>query len=100
MTCRDGREYPNIIKGFDRVLLDAPCTGTGVIWKDTSVKTNKDHYDIQRCYNLQRELLLAAIDCTKFKGLLQFVFLKFKKAFQKSRKWNLKYVFSYHFSPE
>ena len=71
VTCRDGREYPNIIKGFDRVLLDAPCTGTGVISKDTSVKTNKDHYDIQRCYNLQRELLLAAIDCTKSKGLFK-----------------------------
>lgn len=64
----DGRQYPNVIKGFDRVLLDAPCTGTGVIAKDPSVKTTKDHTDIQRCYNLQRQLLLAAIDCCNAKS--------------------------------
>ncbi|KOC67733.1 Putative ribosomal RNA methyltransferase NOP2 [Habropoda laboriosa] len=59
----DGRKVPSIIKGFDRVLLDAPCTGTGVVSKDPSVKTNKDEINIQRCCTLQRELLLAAIDC-------------------------------------
>ncbi|XP_047344463.1 25S rRNA (cytosine-C(5))-methyltransferase nop2 [Vespa velutina] len=59
----DGRKLSSIIKGFDRVLLDAPCTGTGVVAKDPSVKTNKDEIDVQRCCTLQRELLLAAIDC-------------------------------------
>lgn len=68
ITCLDGRKYPNFIKGFDRVLLDAPCTGTGVVAKDNSVKTSKDEQDIQRCFNLQRELLLAAIDCVNAKS--------------------------------
>jgi 16S rRNA C967 or C1407 C5-methylase (RsmB/RsmF family) len=37
----DGREFPGVIGGFDRVLLDSPCSGTGVIAKDPSVKLNK-----------------------------------------------------------
>lgn len=64
----DGRHFPEVIKGFDRVLLDAPCTGLGVISKDPSVKTTKDQQDIQRCFNLQRQLLLAAIDCCNAKS--------------------------------
>lgn len=51
------------MKGFDRILVDAPCTGTGVIAKDPSVKISKDEVDVQKCFTLQRELLLAAIDC-------------------------------------
>merc|ERR1719150_1028016 len=58
----DGRKIHTVMKGFDRVLLDAPCSGTGVIAKDPSVKTGKDHKDIQLCSHLQKELILAAID--------------------------------------
>lgn len=37
----DGRKFPKMFKTFDRVLLDAPCSGTGVICKDPGVKTTK-----------------------------------------------------------
>ena len=64
----DGRQLPNVMKGFDRVLLDAPCSGTGVIAKDPSVKTNKNQRDFQLCSHLQKELILAAIDCVDAKS--------------------------------
>ncbi|CAM5078103.1 unnamed protein product [Natator depressus] len=58
----DGRQFPKVLGGFDRVLLDAPCSGTGVISKDPAVKTNKDERDVLRCAHLQKELILSAID--------------------------------------
>lgn len=38
VTNYDGRKVNQHINGFDRVLLDAPCTGLGVVSKDASVK--------------------------------------------------------------
>lgn len=68
ISCEDGCKFPKIMTGFDRILLDAPCTGTGVVSKDPSVKTSKSDIDVQRCYNLQRKLLLTAIDCVDAKS--------------------------------
>merc|ERR1712106_870167 len=64
----DGRMLPKVMTGFDRVLLDAPCSGTGVISKDQSAKQSKDDQDIHLCSHLQKELVLAAIDCLDHKS--------------------------------
>ncbi|KAF5365599.1 hypothetical protein D9758_003237 [Tetrapyrgos nigripes] len=58
----DGREFPKVMGGFDRVLLDAPCSGTGVISKDSSVKVNKSERDFTLLAHLQKQLILCAID--------------------------------------
>ena len=55
VTCRDGRKYPKIFPGsFDRVLLDAPCTGLGIIAKDPSIKANRLLIDIYKNSHLQK----------------------------------------------
>lgn len=68
ISCKDGRMFPQIMTGFDRVLIDAPCTGTGVANKDPSIKASKTIKDVKRCTHLQKELLLAAIDCCNSKS--------------------------------
>lgn len=54
----DGREFPKVMGGFDRVLLDAPCSGTGVISKDATVKVNKvcRTLEFSLSYSILREM--------------------------------------------
>ena len=68
----DGRKLPNFIKGFDRILLDAPCTGLGVISRDPSIKSNRFLMDVRKNGHLQRELLRAAVDCCKPGGIIVY----------------------------
>ena len=63
VVCNDGRKIPAMFKKFDRVLLDAPCTGLGVIARDPAIKVQKTLKDVMRLSHLQKELILSAIDC-------------------------------------
>jgi ribosomal RNA methyltransferase Nop2 len=67
----DAREFPKVIGGFDRVLLDAPCSGTGVISKDQSVKVNKVLYKSQETNCSRRRLILKC--CLSCKSSSFFV---------------------------
>ena len=50
----DGRAFPRVMGGFDRVLLDAPCSGLGVISHDPSIKTQRTLKDIEVTTHLQK----------------------------------------------
>jgi len=64
----DGRKLPEHMKGFDRILLDAPCTGLGVISRDESIKQTRTQKDVWKLSKLQKELILAAIDMLEEKS--------------------------------
>ncbi len=72
VTNYDGVGYKRVMQRFDRILLDAPCTGTGVISRDKSIKTSKQYEDVQRVSLTQRKLILEAIDCLKPGGVLVY----------------------------
>lgn len=58
----DGRKLENMLPKLDRVLLDAPCTGSGIIARDPSVKVKRGQQDFIAHNRLQKELLITAID--------------------------------------
>lgn len=68
-SCYDGRKLGKLWKNrFTKILLDAPCSGLGVISRDPSVKVQRTIKDVERCGVLQKELLLNAIDALSCKG--------------------------------
>eukprot|EP01053_Blabericola_migrator_P007682 Blabericola_migrator_1__7681@NODE_391_length_9042_cov_77_341616_g312_i0_p2_GENE_NODE_391_length_9042_cov_77_341616_g312_i0NODE_391_length_9042_cov_77_341616_g312_i0_p2_ORF_typecomplete_len589_score125_81Methyltr_RsmBF/PF01189_17/5_5e62Methyltr_RsmF_N/PF17125_5/3_8e21Methyltr_RsmF_N/PF17125_5/7_7e03FtsJ/PF01728_19/5_9e03FtsJ/PF01728_19/3_4e06Met_10/PF02475_16/8_6e06PCMT/PF01135_19/3_7e03PCMT/PF01135_19/0_0011GCD14/PF08704_10/2_7e03GCD14/PF08704_10/0_0017UPF0004/PF00919_20/0_32_NODE_391_length_904 len=69
VTNFDGRKAPKYIGKVDRVLLDAPCTGSGVIAKDPSIKTKRSPEDFEKQAGMQRELLAAAIEMVDEKSV-------------------------------
>mmetsp|Transcript_68 Transcript_68/g.122 ORF Transcript_68/g.122 Transcript_68/m.122 type:complete len:629 (+) Transcript_68:28-1914(+) len=68
VCCHDGRKLAKMVNRFDRILLDAPCSGLGVISRDQSVKVQRTIKDIERTAHLQKELLLAGIDALNHKS--------------------------------
>jgi 25S rRNA (cytosine2870-C5)-methyltransferase len=72
VTNYDGTGYERVMRNFDRILLDAPCTGTGIISRDKSIKTSKQYEDVQRASQLQRALILSAIDACKVGGYVVY----------------------------
>jgi ribosomal RNA methyltransferase Nop2 len=62
VTCMDGRKLLGTVPAADRVLLDAPCSGSGIIARDPSVKVKRGRKEFQECAILQKELLTTAID--------------------------------------
>ncbi|AFP65631.1 nucleolar protein (nucleomorph) [Chroomonas mesostigmatica CCMP1168] len=65
ITNFDGSVFQNKMTGFDKVLIDAPCTGTGIIGHDNRIKLQKIDSAVLINSTLQKRLLLAAIDSCK-----------------------------------
>ena len=57
---------------FDKVLVDAPCSGTGVLRKKIETRWQKKEKDIKRHAQLQKELMRAATKLLKPGGVLVY----------------------------
>ena len=70
----DGRNLPAEIKAIecDRVLVDAPCSGTGVLRRRADLRWRRVEQDLTLLTKLQKELLEAAADQVKAGGILVY----------------------------
>ena len=68
----DGRETSLPPGGFDRVLVDAPCTGLGALRRRPEARWRRTPADVPVLATLQRGLLAAAIDLTRPGGVVLY----------------------------
>jgi len=68
----DGRRPPVRAGAADRVLVDAPCSGLGVLGRRADARWRIEEADIDRLVVLQRELLTAAMGVVRSGGSITY----------------------------
>ncbi|ATE56295.1 RsmB/NOP family class I SAM-dependent RNA methyltransferase [Actinosynnema pretiosum] len=68
----DGRD-PGLDGGYDRVLVDAPCTGLGALRRRPEARWRRQPSDVAGLAKLQRELLTSALELVRPGGVVAYV---------------------------
>ena len=69
----DGRSMPDELGKFDRILLDAPCTGIGALRRRPEVRWRRNLQDLKNLNQLQSELLESAARLLSPGGIIAYV---------------------------
>jgi len=72
VTTADGRRPPWAAGSFDRVLVDAPCSGLGALRRRPEARWRKQPADLAGLVLLQRELLGSALDLVRPGGVVVY----------------------------
>lgn len=74
VRCADGRTVGELEPGrYDRVLVDAPCTGLGALRRRPEARWRRRPADLGPLTELQRALLTSALDATRPGGVVAYV---------------------------
>lgn len=73
LTQVDGRHFPQFARGiFDRVLVDAPCSGLGQVRVFKEIEERWTERAVERLAKLQKGLIVAGFDCLKPGGVMVY----------------------------
>ena len=67
----DGRE-PGLRPGYDRILVDAPCTGLGVLRRRPEARWRRQADDVAELVALQRQLVASALTLVRPGGVVVY----------------------------
>ncbi|CAH1854274.1 16S rRNA (cytosine(967)-C(5))-methyltransferase RsmB [Convivina praedatoris] len=69
----DARQIPNqLSQQFDRVLVDAPCSGLGLLRRKPEIRYEKTLADVEKLAKLQGEILSASSHIVKKDGIMVY----------------------------
>ncbi len=72
VTVHDGREGPWEPGSFDRVLVDAPCTGLGALRRRPESRWRRTPADLEQLVPLQEALLRRALELVRPGGVVTY----------------------------
>lgn len=72
VTVRDGRSFKEMENTFDRILVDVPCSNTGMIRKNYKYARIWTKKDVESLSRLQKSMLMAAYSALKPGGTLVY----------------------------
>ena len=68
----DGRDFQSFGKSFDRILIDAPCSGLGALRRRPEARWRKSLTDLKELIPLQRDLIDSAYKMLNPGGLIAY----------------------------
>lgn len=96
--------YQNYLNTFDKIILDAPCSGSGMFRKNNEMEIDWTYEKALKCSLIQKNLLEIAFQMLKNKGIISYstcsfnyeeneeVILDFLKKHQDAKVINLPHI--------
>ncbi|CAB4744840.1 unannotated protein [freshwater metagenome] len=72
IVSNDGRNFESFGKKFDRILIDAPCSGLGALRRRPEARWRRTLGDLKELLPLQRELIDSAYEMLNPGGIIAF----------------------------
>ena len=80
ITNNDSKSLEKVFKGyFDKVVIDAPCSGQGMFRKDEFAIKDWSYKKVLECQNIQRQIIKDGYNMLKKDGILVYSTCTFSK---------------------
>jgi 16S rRNA (cytosine967-C5)-methyltransferase len=73
VVTNDGTDPNNFTSKYDRILIDAPCTGLGALRRRPESRWRKTQSDLKELVSLQRNLLASSFELLRPGGIISYV---------------------------